>query len=115
MQSNNQQRFSRMAAFSVAAFILCFALAGSSHTAAGFSDKKAYNKGYRALRRGDFEAAERIFRDLLNKDAHDTEARIASQLSDSERLKYAHVVIRNDGSREDLKKQLSTAWERLAR
>ncbi len=47
--------------------------------------------------------------------AHDTEARIASQLSDSERLKYAHVVIRNDGSREDLKKQLSTAWERLAR
>jgi dephospho-CoA kinase len=47
--------------------------------------------------------------------AHDTEARIASQLSDSERLKYAHVVIRNDGSREDLKKQLSTAWERLVR
>ena len=47
--------------------------------------------------------------------AHDTEARIASQLSDSERLKYAHVVIRNDGSREDLKKQLSTARERLAR
>jgi dephospho-CoA kinase len=46
--------------------------------------------------------------------AHDTEARIASQLSDSERLKYAHMVIRNDGSREDLKKQISTAWERLA-
>ena len=66
MQSNNQQRFSRMAALSVAAFILCFALAGSSHTAAGFSDKKAYNKGYRALRKGDFEAAEKIFRAPLH-------------------------------------------------
>jgi predicted aspartyl protease/Flp pilus assembly protein TadD len=76
MQGNNQQRLSRMAAFSVAAFVLCFALAGSCHTAAGFSDKKAYNKGYRALRRGDFEAAEKIFRELLIKDAHDTEARL---------------------------------------
>jgi predicted aspartyl protease/Tfp pilus assembly protein PilF len=76
MQGNNQQRLSWMAAFSVAAFILCFALAGSSHTAAGFSDKKAYNKGYRALRRGDFEQAEKIFRELLNKDAHDREARL---------------------------------------
>jgi len=65
-----------MAAFSVAAFILCFALAGSCHTAAGFADKKAYNKGYRALRKGDFEAAEKIFRELLNKDAHDNEARL---------------------------------------
>jgi predicted aspartyl protease/Tfp pilus assembly protein PilF len=76
MQGNNQQRLSRMAAFSVAAFILCFALAGTCHTAAGFSDKKAYSKGYRALRKGDFEAAEKIFRELLNKDAHDTEARL---------------------------------------
>lgn len=76
MQGNNQQRLSRMAAFSVAAFILCFALAGTCHTAAGFADKKAYNKGYRALRKGDFEAAEKIFRELLNKDAHDTEARL---------------------------------------
>jgi predicted aspartyl protease/tetratricopeptide (TPR) repeat protein len=76
MQGNNQQRLSRMAAFSVAAFVLCFALAGTCHTAAGFSDKKAYNKGYRALRKGDFEAAEKIFRELLIKDAHDTEARL---------------------------------------
>lgn len=45
--------------------------------------------------------------------ARDTEARIASQLSDSERLKYADVVIRNDGSVEDLKQQIATAWERL--
>ena len=65
-----------MAAFSVAAFVLCFALAGSSHSAAGFADKKAYNKGYRALRKGDYAQAEKIFRDLLTKDAHDVEARL---------------------------------------
>jgi predicted aspartyl protease/Tfp pilus assembly protein PilF len=76
MQGNNQQRLFRMAAFSVAAFVLCFALAGSSHTAAGFADKKAVSKGYRALRKGDFEQAEKIFRDLLTKDAHDTDARL---------------------------------------
>ena len=75
MRSNNQQRLFRMAAFSVAAFILCFALAGTAHTAAG-NDKKAYNKGYRALRKGDFEEAEKIFRELLNKDAHDEDARL---------------------------------------
>jgi len=76
MQGNIHQRLFRMAAFSVAAFILCFALAGSTNTAAGFNDKKAYNKGYRALRKGDFTQAEKIFRELLNKDAHDNEARL---------------------------------------
>lgn len=45
--------------------------------------------------------------------AKDTEARIASQLSDVERLKYAHVVIANDGTREDLEKKVQDAWARL--
>src|ERR1041384_4060685 len=76
MQSNNQQRLFRMAAFSVAAFILCFALTGATHNVAGFDDKKVFNKGYRALHKGDFEEAEKIFRDLLGKDAKDIEARL---------------------------------------
>src|SRR5215203_3663728 len=76
MQADSTRSLSRMAAFGVAAFVLCFALAGSSHSAAGFADKKAYNKGYRALRKGDYAQAEKIFRDLLTKDAHDTEARL---------------------------------------
>ena len=76
MQGNNKQRLIRMAAFSVAAFIVCFVLSGATQTAAGFVDKKAYNKGYRALRKGDFQEAEKIFRDLLNKDAHDNDARL---------------------------------------
>lgn len=76
MQGNNHQRLLRMAAFTVAAFMLCFALAGATHTVAGAADKKAYTKGYRALRKGDFESAEKIFRDLLSKDPKDSEARL---------------------------------------
>jgi tetratricopeptide (TPR) repeat protein len=76
MQGNKQQSVSRMAAFGVAAFVLCFALTGTTHVAAGFADKKAYNKGYRALRKGDFQEAEKIFRELVGKDAHDADARL---------------------------------------
>jgi dephospho-CoA kinase len=45
--------------------------------------------------------------------AKDTEARIASQLSDAERRKYATLVIENDGSLEDLKQKVQTAWAKL--
>ena len=76
MRFNSKSSVSRMAAFSVAAFMLCFALAGSTHTAAASGDKKAYSKGYRAVRKGDYPQAEKIFRDLLDKDAHDVEARL---------------------------------------
>ena len=76
MQCKSKSWFLRTAAFTVAAFVLCFALSGTTHTAAAFSDKKAYNKGYRALRKGDYAEAEKIFRDLLGKDAHDKEARL---------------------------------------
>jgi dephospho-CoA kinase len=46
--------------------------------------------------------------------AKDTEARIASQLSDAERRKYATLVIENDGSLEDLKKKVQTAWSQIS-
>jgi tetratricopeptide (TPR) repeat protein len=65
-----------MAAFSVAAFVLCFSLAGATNIAAGFADKKAYNKGYKAIKKGDYPEAEKIFRDLLGKDPYDVEARL---------------------------------------
>ncbi|MBM4254827.1 MAG: dephospho-CoA kinase [Deltaproteobacteria bacterium] len=45
--------------------------------------------------------------------AKDTEARIASQLSDAERRKYANLVIENDGSLENLKQKVQTAWSRV--
>ncbi|HEX5874662.1 MAG TPA: aspartyl protease family protein [Pyrinomonadaceae bacterium] len=76
MQCNNKRCLPRTAAISVAAFVLCFALAGATDIAAGFSDKKAYAKGHKALRKGEYGEAEKIFRDLLNKDAQDVEARL---------------------------------------
>ena len=76
MQVNNMKSLSRMAAFCVAAFVFCVALSGATHTAAGAADKKAYTKGYRAVRKGDYEQAEKIFREMLNKDGHDIEARL---------------------------------------
>jgi predicted aspartyl protease/Flp pilus assembly protein TadD len=76
MQCNNNRCLSRMAAFSVAAFVLCFALAGAPGIVAGSTDKKAYTKGYRAIRKGEFPQAEKIFRELLTKDGQDIEARL---------------------------------------
>src|SRR5215218_3566738 len=76
MQGNHRKHFLWMAASSVAAFVLCFAFAGATQTAVAKTDKKVYNKGYRALRKGDYTEAEKIFRDLLGKDAHDNEARL---------------------------------------
>ena len=76
MQCINNRCLFRMAAFSVAAFVLCFALAGAAQTAAASTDKKAYTKGYRAIRKGEYPQAEKIFRELLGKDGRDVEARL---------------------------------------
>jgi hypothetical protein len=65
MQGNNKKSIFRMAAFCVAAFVFCVAFTGATQSAAGFADKKAYAKGYRAVRKGDYEQAEKIFRELL--------------------------------------------------
>ena len=76
MRRNSKTRFSRIAALSVAAFVFCFALIGLAPDAYGFSDKKAYQKGYKAIRKGDYPQAEKIFRDILGKNAKDIEARL---------------------------------------
>jgi dephospho-CoA kinase len=46
--------------------------------------------------------------------AKDTEARIASQISDADRRKHAQVVIENDGSLEELQQKIRTAWSRVS-
>jgi dephospho-CoA kinase len=46
--------------------------------------------------------------------AKDTEARIASQLSDGERRKHAQVVIENNGSLEELQQKIRVAWSRVS-
>jgi dephospho-CoA kinase len=40
--------------------------------------------------------------------------RIAAQLANDERLKHAHVVIRNDGSLEEVRHAVQQAWNQLA-
>ena len=87
MQSN-KKRLLRLAACGVAAFAFCLVVAGATPTARGFTaDKKAYSKGYRAVRKGEYPQAEKIFRDLLEKDAHDIEARLG--------LSFAQLKQRN--------------------
>lgn len=65
-----------MAAISVAAFVFCLTLAGAVHDARASGNRKAYEKGNKALRKGDFAEAEKVFRELLGKDAHDIQARL---------------------------------------
>ena len=65
--------FRRLAACCVAAFVILIASSSTFAT----NNPKALNKGLKALKKGEFPAAEKIFRDLLNKDAHDNDARLA--------------------------------------
>ena len=73
MQSHYPRLFQRMAACSVAAFVLSLALVSS---VVAYSSDKAHEKGEKALKRGDYQVAEKIYRDLLGKDSHDNEARL---------------------------------------
>ncbi|MEN3326694.1 MAG: hypothetical protein V7638_1501 [Acidobacteriota bacterium] len=88
MQYKNMRCLLRTAACGVAAFVFSLlVIAGTAPTAHASADKKAYNKGYRAVRKGDYGQAEKIFRDLLEKDAHDNEARLG--------LSFAQLKQRN--------------------
>ena len=59
----------------VAAFIFSLVPFGAS-SAAVLNDKKTRNRAEKALRDGDFELAEKSFRELLSKNAQDQEARL---------------------------------------
>jgi predicted aspartyl protease/Flp pilus assembly protein TadD len=72
MWSQTKSGFRRVAASCVAAFVVL--IITSSLCAA--PNTKTLNKGFKALRKGDYPAAEKIFRDLLGKDAHDNDARL---------------------------------------
>lgn len=61
-----------MAAVSVAAIMLSLA---AVNPASAFNDK-SLNKGQKAIRKGDYQLAEKIYRELLTKDAQDTQARL---------------------------------------
>jgi dephospho-CoA kinase len=63
-------------------------------------------------------ASEAVVVDRLAKQRHLTpeqvRTRIAAQLGNDERLKYAHVVIRNDGSLAEVRDAVQQAWDRLS-
>lgn len=62
----------RLAAGVLAAFVICLAFVGPVYA----GEQKARLRADRALRDGDFENAEKIFRELLAKDTHDKGARL---------------------------------------
>jgi len=74
MQSQIKKRFRRLAACCLAAFVLSFAFVADKNTA--LASGKVSVKGQKALKKGDYVGAEKIFRELLGKDARDTEARL---------------------------------------
>lgn len=65
----------RLAVVVLAAFAISLGLLVTT-PAANSRDNKNHNRGQKALRGGDFELAEKIFRELLSKDPHDKVARL---------------------------------------
>ena len=63
-------------------------------------------------------ASEAVVVDRLAKQRHlsseQVRTRIAAQLANDERLKHADVVIRNDGSLEEVRHAVQQAWDQLA-
>jgi predicted aspartyl protease/Flp pilus assembly protein TadD len=70
------KNLSRQAAGFVAALALAAGLAAWAAPAARASNAKALARADRAVRDGDFAEAEKLYRDLLAKDARDTAARL---------------------------------------
>jgi dephospho-CoA kinase len=62
-------------------------------------------------------ASEAMVIDRLAKQRHlavdQVQARLSAQLSTAERVKHAHVVIRNDASLDDVRAEVQQAWEQL--
>lgn len=76
MQTLNAKRWlPPMAVKLLAGLVICFAMSASA-LAVTVGDGKAHQRAKEALRNGDYETAEKQFREALAKDAHDNEARL---------------------------------------
>jgi tetratricopeptide (TPR) repeat protein len=64
----------RLTAGVVASFVICLAVAPAVPASGGHG--KVRTRADKALRDGDYTAAEKMFRELLGKDAHDNDARL---------------------------------------
>src|SRR5262245_8527202 len=74
MQPDNKRSFQRMAAIGVAAIVFSLAMSTVNPTVA--FDDKVLGKGQKAIRKGDYQLAEKIYREQLTKDSKDTQARL---------------------------------------
>lgn len=70
---NAKRRLPPSAITLFAGILICLAITA---TAFGSGDKKSSRRAREALRSGDYESAEKQFREALAKDAHDNEARL---------------------------------------
>src|SRR6266851_8327538 len=71
----NESLFYRLAVRGLVAMAICLALA-SAVAASPVAHEKTRKKALKALRAGDFQKAEKIYRDLLAKDERDIDARL---------------------------------------
>ena len=71
---------------SLAAITIFLLLAGIA-TATVLTDGKLFNRATKAMRSGDYELAEKIYRELLAKDPHDNEARLGLSLTELKQRK----------------------------
>ncbi|HET6889608.1 MAG TPA: hypothetical protein VFH31_00785, partial [Pyrinomonadaceae bacterium] len=66
----------RLVIFILITFALCLAPTQNT-SAASLDNKKTRNRAEKAIREGEFEVAEKILRELLNKDSQDNIARLS--------------------------------------
>ena len=74
MQSRMKMHYPGLAARCLAAIVLSLAVSAFGQHA--LASTKEHTKGAKALKRGDFPEAEKVFREILVKDIRDTEARL---------------------------------------
>jgi predicted aspartyl protease/Flp pilus assembly protein TadD len=71
------KKLSRVLWGSLAAFVMCVAMCGVDASASALAgDKQDLEKGQRAIRQGEFEAAEKIYRGLVERNSKDVPARL---------------------------------------
>ncbi|MCA1555209.1 MAG: tetratricopeptide repeat protein, partial [Acidobacteria bacterium] len=81
------KKLSRVLWGSLAAFVMCVAMCGADNGAVALAGDKNLEKAARAMRQGEFEVAEKIYRGLIEKDPKNIPARLG--------LSYALLKQRN--------------------
>lgn len=76
MKLSNKSKLGRLVVGSLAALIICPVLAAGSVSVVAFAGDKTRSRAERALREGQYDVAEKLFREALAKDARDNAARL---------------------------------------